>query len=157
MTKEDKVKELIRNHVRNIFLCANTTHFALSVDFETPGENEMFRKGSGGAAMTMRTDYEYLTAHLQIDIDYVMDLVKEEKYDGIISLLCHEVAHTITGELPDRMCIDYEDSSYYDERLTEQVGRLIHRVYNTMMANYDIDIKKGNLWLTGKKGNSKKR
>lgn len=124
----DKLNTFFGNHLANICQVARVSNF--KIGFSRSNKDDKDFKGDSPATMTMDTDYEYLTATLRYNNKIVPEMWKDKNYDRMISTICHEVAHIITGESFEKLKIKYKgDGRYYQERLTEQVGRLIESQY----------------------------
>lgn len=141
--EREKLESFLRVHSLSIQDVAKVTHFTLGI-YE-PAKSDPAFKNNQPTNMTIQVDYEYLSAIVRYSNKSVVGLWKAGHYNTIISLLCHEIAHIITGEAFEKLKIKYKgDGKYYQERLTEQVGRLIEREYqNTYIPKHNIDIKTG--------------
>lgn len=145
LTNKEKVavRSFLQEHISNLLLVARLNHYEVEYRFDSPDSNKEF-KGSKPASMTMDLDCEYLVSRLSISEDNFIVFWRSGDYYYLISMLCHEIAHILTGEFADRLKIKYSgDGKYYQEKLTEHIGRFIHRLYVTYMDKYNISIKDG--------------
>ena len=137
--------EFVENHVWNILGCANLSHFMVQFAFGTAEGNRDFR-GIKPAHMTMDTDHEYLLASLVIKEDWFFAEWRAGNYEALLSFMCHEISHILTSELPDKMKVKYAgEGRYYQERLTEHVGRFIYRLYKRFRDLHGISSKTGEI------------
>lgn len=145
--------DFIENHVWHILHCANLSHFMVQFAFGTSAGSPDFR-GAKPAHMTMDTDHTYLTASLLVKEDWFFAAWRNKEYEPIISYLCHEISHILTSELPDKMKVKYSgDGKYYQERVTEHVGRYIFRLYGRFRELHKIDLKTGEFYVKRKTKN----
>lgn len=141
--EKDGATEFLNNHIWNLLNSSTLSHYTVGFSFGT-GENNQDFRGSKPASMTMETDHEYFRAMLVVKEDWFFESWREGKYEDLLSILCHEVAHILTSEMPDKLKLRYSgESKYYQERLTESVGRLIGRVYEVERGRRGIDMKTG--------------
>lgn len=132
----------IKNHISKVQYVANMNDFIVYV------ENTKMPKSH---LMRIHVDYEYLTATIEYG-ETVIQYWKDRRYEDIIKAICHEIAHIITSEPFDRLDIKYKgENKFYQERLTERVGRIIMSSYICFCNENNIDIK------TGKEKDAKKR
>jgi hypothetical protein len=152
--EKDALRSFLKHHMYNLRFSSNLEDFEMLIvssdDAECGKDKTDFDKGT--VAMTMEVDYEYLRATLVYGNKHIMELWKSKDYEEILRYVCHEVGHIITGEPFDRLKIPYKkDGKYYQERLTERVGRLLGRLYDTYIDHNNIDLK------TGRKRHAKRK
>lgn len=139
---KDKLNRFLCNHISNIRHVAWLSNF--KIGFSESHKDDADFKGGSPARMTMDIDYQYLTATLRYNKKTIPEMWKNRNYDEIISTICHELAHIITGESFEKLKIKYKgDGKYYQERLTEHVGRLIGWKYDGYMDQYKINKRTG--------------
>jgi hypothetical protein len=132
-------KTFVINHIRNIFGVANLDDFDIGVASLTKDDTE-----DDNVSATMDVDYEYLRATIKCSDKWFKERYEEGSYYTLLNVLCHESAHVITSELPDLVGLDYKgDMKFYLERMTERVGRIIHRLYSQWMTDNKINIQTG--------------
>ncbi|MEK0325120.1 MAG: hypothetical protein QQN63_05385 [Nitrosopumilus sp.] len=137
--------EFVENHVWHILKCANLSHFMVQFAFGTAEGNKEF-KGTKPAHMTMETDHEYLLGSLMIKEDWFFLMWRAKDYNSLLAFLCHEISHILTSELPDKMKVKYSgEGRYYQERLTEHVGRFVYRLYSRFMDVHNVNFKTGEI------------
>jgi hypothetical protein len=152
--EEQKIKDFFYHHISNIRMIARLEDFYIG--FQPSDDDDKDFKGSRPAMMTMQTDYEYLTSELRYNRDVILEAWKNKDYESILETLCHEIGHIVTSEPFDRLNIKYKgEGKYYNERLTERVGRLISRLYQRYCHDNDIDLRTAK--VAKKNGKRKKR
>lgn len=140
--EREKFHQFLSNHLYNIRNASHLTHYNLK--YKRGDKDDSDFKGNKPARMTMDIDHEYFESTLRYNEDVVGGLWKDREYDKILELLCHEMAHIPTSEPFDRLKIKYVgDAKYYQERLTEFVGRLINYRYGGFMRHNKINKRTG--------------
>ena len=138
----DELNKFLYNHTSHIQTVARIIDYRISISQGSNGDNNF--KGSEQAIMTMDVDYEYLTASLKYNSELMIEDWRDKNYIIIIRSLCHEISHIITGESFDKLNIKYRgDGKYYQERLTERVGRMIEQIYYPFMELNKIKLNTG--------------
>lgn len=142
-TLENKIDIFFREHIGTMMFVARLGNYNIEFSYGTPEDTTEFR-GTRSASMTMDLDAEYLVGRLHINRDVIDPAFKKKEYSYLLKLLSHELAHILTGEFADKLKIKYTgDGKYYQERLTEHVGRFIYKLYVVNMKDNNIDISNG--------------
>lgn len=107
-------------HVYDMQRCFNLGHFMVAV-------KESKAKSLQSANMfDIEIDYEYMEAVIRFG-KVANDLWRKNKHEKLLLGLAHELTHIITGELKNTHRKKFQ--TYYDERVTEQIARLLYRLY----------------------------
>lgn len=136
------MRNAIASHVSNIRYVVGLDDFQVYIDSmedkSTKSVHELI------TLMSIDVRYDYIYAYISCNEKEVERLWENKSYFDIIMALCHELAHIITGELTSEIKVPYRGRGrILEERLTERVGRLIHRVYSNFMKECNVDIKTG--------------
>ena len=114
------VNLFLRWHTEQLQDCLNLGHFQIVLN-----ENKKL-----DCTMENHTDYEYLTSEITWGKG-IRDVYNQGKKAEVIRCLCHETAHILTGEETEPM-LDRKltrQATFFDERVTETVGRICYRLY----------------------------
>jgi len=115
-----KLNIFLRWHATHLQECLNLGHFRIVLN----------HCDNLKAVMDNSVDLEYHSSEIRwgTKLEAVWKMGKRTE---IVRCLCHEFAHIITGELTDPMhdrTLTREET-FFDERVTESVGRLCFRLY----------------------------
>lgn len=115
-----KLNLFLRWHATHLQECLNLGHYQIVLN----------RCQNLRATMDNTVDCEYLTSEIRWGnkLEAVWDLGKHAE---VVRCLAHEIAHCITSEqtypMEDRTL--KREETFFDERVTETVGRICYRLY----------------------------
>ncbi len=158
---QEKINNFLGNHLSHLLACAWLSDFKVTFKSSKDASEAELKDftGTKSAYMTNDVDYEYLTSHITYNKDKLLQDFLEKKFSNIIDILSHEIAHIVTGEAFDKLNIKYTgDGRFYQERLTERVGRYIYRLYMfDYVTDNKINIQTGKPYAKQKKRQTKKK
>lgn len=103
-------------HTLGMLKCFHLEHFDIYLGGETKTAN-----------MDISVDYKYLTATICINKG-MAQLYKIGNREEILTCLCHEITHILTGVITDGIALDKQQTKQ-DEQATEHLSRLLYRLY----------------------------
>jgi hypothetical protein len=117
------VVDFLNNHIQGAIRAADLDQF-------TPNEIKWLKEPTDNA-MEVDVDHKYFTVGVKVSESWVLGKYREKKYENIIMVICHEIAHVATSECDDKLVFisSSKERSYYFERLTEITGKWLHRYY----------------------------
>jgi len=114
-----RLQQFLELHIEQMKVCFNITNFDIGI-----------QRGETSNQMEISVDYEYLDAGIVYDKKIIRSW-KDKDTVRILKCLAHELTHILTGELKTNH--KKTECTFYDERATEHISRLLYRLYTKEM------------------------
>jgi hypothetical protein len=111
------LKKFLLFHSSRMLKCFNLNHF----------EIYLVGKTKSVSGMDVLVDYEYLSATIRYGKKMEI-LWKHKEKNEILTYLCHEISHLLTGAMTDGITVS-KALQKADEQTTEHISRLLLRLY----------------------------